>query len=432
MKTGTEMIRLSLSLLLAPLLLCLPARAQDSTLAENWYVQVALDNNPELVAREKTWLAMKEVVDQAGQLEDPQLTAGVFISPIETRVGPQQARLGLRQMFPWFGSLSVREQLAVVTARAAYYDYLESRAATALEAHRRYAAIYRLRQDTALLHEQEALVTSLERIALTRYENAKGSLADVLKVQLAASELETVIKRKEQDLETAVATFNLTLYRDPEAAVTTPDSLLAELPAAAVAREAVATQYRLEGSRQSVEAARQREEVVRLQSRPMLGAGIDYVITGKREDMTMPDNGQDAIMPMVSVSLPIFRKKYKAQQSQAALDREAAEARLQAMENMLTADYLEAVSDYRNASTDAELYKKQTYLADKTLNLLISTYGAGDESLTNVLDVQQQILRYQMGLNESLTRQFVNAKKIVYLTGSDRSVITEENESTEE
>ena len=45
---------------------------------------------------------------------------------------------------------------------------------------------------------------------------------------------------------------------------------------------------------------------------PKIGLGLDYSIIAKRDVPDLAMNGQDAIMPMVTISLPIFRKKYKA------------------------------------------------------------------------------------------------------------------------
>jgi hypothetical protein len=52
-------------------------------------------------------------------------------------------------------------------------------------------------------------------------------------------------------------------------------------------------------------------------SYPMLGVGLQYSVIGKRMDMghaglpVTEMNGMDMIMPMVSISLPLYRSKYK-------------------------------------------------------------------------------------------------------------------------
>ncbi len=45
---------------------------------------------------------------------------------------------------------------------------------------------------------------------------------------------------------------------------------------------------------------------------PMIGFGLDYINVEERPDINFKDNGKNIIMPMVSVSIPIFNKKHKS------------------------------------------------------------------------------------------------------------------------
>ena len=75
----------------------------------NQYLQTAAENNPGLKAQFSEYMAALERVPQVGALPDPTVAFGYFIQPIETRLGPQQAKISASQMFPWFGTLSARE-----------------------------------------------------------------------------------------------------------------------------------------------------------------------------------------------------------------------------------------------------------------------------------------------------------------------------------
>ena len=48
---------------------------------------------------------------------------------------------------------------------------------------------------------------------------------------------------------------------------------------------------------------------------PMIGFGLDYVPVEKRPGLDFADNGKDIFMPMVSLSIPIFNKKYTSRSS---------------------------------------------------------------------------------------------------------------------
>ena len=71
-------------------------------------------------------------------------------------------------------------------------------------------------------------------------------------------------------------------------------------------------------------AYRAKAEMDKKMSYPMLGIGLQYSLIGKKpEDMSMGSmsgmNGKDMFMPMLKISLPIFRKKYNAQQQEASI-----------------------------------------------------------------------------------------------------------------
>ena len=65
------------------------------------YFKLAAENNPGLQAKYKSFEAAMQKVTQVSSLPDPNLSFGYFVSPVETRVGPQRARFSLTQMFPW-------------------------------------------------------------------------------------------------------------------------------------------------------------------------------------------------------------------------------------------------------------------------------------------------------------------------------------------
>ncbi|MDD3605166.1 MAG: hypothetical protein PHD86_08265, partial [Kiritimatiellae bacterium] len=72
------------------------------------YLAAAARNNPELEAAFNRWKAELERIPQVRALPDPRFNYAYFVEEVETRVGPQKQRLGLSQVFPWFGTLKLR------------------------------------------------------------------------------------------------------------------------------------------------------------------------------------------------------------------------------------------------------------------------------------------------------------------------------------
>ncbi len=69
------------------------------------YYELAAKNNPELKAKYKEFEASLQKIPQVSSLPDPNFSLGYFISPVETRLGPQNMKFSLTQMFPCLNDL---------------------------------------------------------------------------------------------------------------------------------------------------------------------------------------------------------------------------------------------------------------------------------------------------------------------------------------
>jgi outer membrane protein TolC len=106
-------------------------------------------------------------------------------------------------------------------------------------------------------------------------------------------------------------------------------------------------------------------------------------------------NGKDMIMPMMAVTIPIYRKKYKSMQSEAELSKTATEYNYKATANFLQTEYYQAVQLYQDAQRRMKLYQDQCSLAKKSLDILIKSFSSGS-SLADILRMQQQTLDYEL------------------------------------
>ncbi|MFB0551935.1 MAG: TolC family protein, partial [Phycisphaerae bacterium] len=87
------------------------------------YLRYASLNNAELKAKFEEWKAALEQIPQAKTLDDPKFTYSYFIEEVETRVGPQRQKFGIMQVFPWFGKIEARTDIAAAKAKAAQQRY---------------------------------------------------------------------------------------------------------------------------------------------------------------------------------------------------------------------------------------------------------------------------------------------------------------------
>jgi hypothetical protein len=111
--------------------------------------------------------------------------------------------------------------------------------------------------------------------------------------------------------------------------------------------------------------------------------------------LTSDMNGKDMIMPMVTVTLPIYRKKYKALQREVDLLKSATANDYAASANNLKTEYYSAVQLYQDAQRRLDLFTSQKLLAEKSLSIMIQSFVSSGTGLTELLRIRQQALDYE-------------------------------------
>ena len=148
----------------------------------------------------------------------------------------------------------------------------------------------------------------------------------------------------------------------------------------------------------------------------MIGFGLDYVNVDKRPNMEFSDNGKDIVMPMVSVSIPIFNKKYKSQTKQNEFKQQEITAQKQQRLNKLETVLDKAVKDRVSSRISYETQSKNLEQANDAEEILIKNYETGTIDFNDVLDIQELQLKFQMSQIESVKTYYIQTTIINYLS----------------
>ena len=387
------------------------------------YTKIAAEQNPGLQAKYREFEMATQKVAQVSTLPDPTFSVSAFGQMIETRVGPQRARFTLSQMFPWFGTLKAQGNAATLMAEANFQAYLNERNMLELKVASAYYPLYEIYRWKKLEQENIAILKSYKTITTTKFENGAGPMVDVLRVDIMLNEAETnlsILKDKERSL---LITFNTLLNREELAVVVMPDSLPAgTLPQALTKDSLMVTNPALESFALKMEAGKASERAAVKQASPRLGVGLDYIIIGERTDLgpdmaPPPDNGKDAIMPMVTVTLPIYRGKYKAAIKETQLASENYRLQREEYTNSLLAGYEMAQFEAKKEFDLITLYGRQREETNQALNLLLSAYGNSGKDFEEVLRMQQQLLKYDKMKASAEVQFHIAVARMNYLTG---------------
>lgn len=260
---------------------------------------------------------------------------------------------------------------------------------------------------------------------------SSGSMSDVLRIQIEMAELENNLEALLSNRKAAEARFNSLLNRDQDLPVQTSDSLTQKLFSVkdnAVLDSIILSNPMLSMLEAEANAYKAKAEMDKKMSLPMFGIGLQYSIMAKRsEEMARMSgmgnmNGMDMVMPMVKISIPIFRRKYNAQQRESRHYRQASELKYEDTLNQLHAEYIALKQQLADASRKIDLYAKQQDLSRSTWQLMIREFSAGTTSLTDIIQLERQLLDYSLKKSEAV------AEYNTLVAGLEKLVSTSVNE----
>ena len=382
------------------------------------YLKIAAENNPGAKAAYLEFEASMQRLPQVSSLPDPTLSMSALGQMIETRVGTQEARFSFMQSFPWFGTLKAKKEVAALEADAKFQVYLDRRNELFLKVKTAYYELYEVKHHIHHKMQNGLILKNLHTFALSKFENGTAPMTDVIRVDILENDNRTDIDIFQDSRKPLEVQFNRLLNRPDTLAVSIPDSIPMLFD-----KEILLSQQNFENNPnlqqwyKKMQAAQAQEKVAVKNGLPNIGLGVDYSIISDRSDVNFSDNGQDAIMPVVSISLPIFRKKYKAAQQEANLLKKAYSEMKTETENQLSSAWQTNLFELEKAQKQIELYQSQTQKTQQTLELILSAYENGTADIQEILTIQQQLIKYKMAVSTSFRKYMVTKSYLDYLNG---------------
>jgi outer membrane protein TolC len=422
------------------------------------YLDIATKNNPVVLQKFYEYKAALEKVPQVGSLPDPEFSAGVFLSPMEIVNGKQVADLKLMQMFPWFGVLKYGKDEMSLMAQAKFELFRDAKLQVCYDVQRTWYELYKVQKDIDISQKNIEILKVIERLALVKFKsapsenpgssskipenshvnsnsapsgmnimgatqtnsgtvsnqstsstqsNSMGSspgnsdLTDIYRIQIEKGDLVNNIAYLKNQSNTITARFNSYLNRPFATTVSTTGNITVDSLSLSLTSISDSIMLNnpmlgmLDFEKQSLDA---KKKMVTRMGYPMVGIGLDYSLISKSNTaMGEPSmNGTDMIMPMVTLTLPVYRKKNKAMINEADLLKRSTSLEYQSASNSLQEEYYQAVQLYQDAKRRIKLYDNQYQLASKSLDLMLKSFTVSNSPLSDVLRIRQQTLDYEL------------------------------------
>lgn len=382
------------------------------------YLQIGAENNPALQMRFQQYMASLEMVPQAKALPDPQIAFAWFMDPVETRVGPQKMKISASQFFPWFGILKTKENIAIQNAKAKYEMFLQKKSNLYKEIRSQYYNYFYNQKAIVITEENIELLQSFQKLAEVKLETAQTSAVDLYRIQIELNEWNNQLALlKDQSMQVRIQ-LNLLLNREEKEEILIPEELWEEqvsLSRESLLNSILTQNHQLVRIELEKEAFVYRKQLAKKEGMPDFNIGVDYTLVGKGENNL---SGKDAFLfPKIGISVPLYRKKYKAMLKQTVLEEMAKNSEKQQTENMLKALFENIWKEYRDADRRIELFASQVELANLSLQIMQSEYANDKRDFEEVLNMERKLLKYKLEQEKAKTDKLVAVAFVNYLQG---------------
>ena len=397
--------------------------AQESKSSLDDLVQEALRRNPEVLAAQKRYEAMRQRPSQESSLPDPMLSLGYNSTgaPIPGwGIGKDpvaNAGVSVSQEFPFPGKRTLRGGIAAREADAEFAQYLMTRLSVISRLKQAYHQLHHAYEMIDLMGRDRDLMRKILRISEARYSVGKAAQQDVFKAQTQISIMETRLERSRRELRSNELEINSLLNRPPDTPVVRPVERTAEPMQVSLddlmkqVREDAPTLLR---EQKMIERTELALNLARKDYYP------DYTVSGGY--YTMAGMGT-MYMARVDFKLPgSFWRKQRAgvaeQTANVSAAKHSYDAANQTLSFRVKDGYLMAETSYRLMNMYSTTVIPQASLA---LESSLNSYQTGAVDFLSVLMNFSTMVEYELNYHEEMVNYFIALARLEEMTGVDLS-----------
>ena len=369
------------------------------------YLRLALESNPELHASFERWRASVHRISKARRLPEPTASFGYFVQSIETRVGPQQARISLQQAFPWPTRLSAGADAASAQARAMQRRFEAQALSVSQRVETAYWNLWQIRMTRSIRRQHLDVIRGLSESVRARLSTGATTLADLQQIDLTAARVEDNIRGMDEAERAAEAVLRATIGVAPDYAVPTPDEPgSATMPSDSP--ESLSASLRAHPMIDSLgllaEASEATARAEGAERFPSFTVGADWIITGHAAMPGVAGSGRDAIIVGAGVRLPLWQGSYSEGIQAAQAESRAQRAERRALVERAEAELAATLANLRDATRRVELYRVTLVpQAETAYESVLGAYTVGRGAIAQALLSQRDLLELRIELERA-------------------------------
>ena len=359
--------------------------------------RIALATNPEIEVAARRVAVAQAHVPAAGALDDPMAMYRGWGVPLNQPWNYNQAQnmFSISQTFPGRGKLALRTSVAESSVDEAKADLEQVRLDVRVRVHKAFDDLL-LADDEMQIHRQhEAIARQAIEEARIKYTTGKVPQQDILKAQVALTQLAEHMIRFDHDAELARARLNTLLGRKPGSplSVAGEHAVLGTLPQAESLDDlALGSRPDLLAAQQAAEHSHKEQALAKMAYVPDFTVSAGYMIQ-------QPGSfARNAYMVEGSMNLPwLNHRKHDAEIAEATVEETEQDAELTEMRNAAFGQIQEALVEAEAAQKLAHMYHDELRpQAETTLQSSVIAYENDKTELLDLLDSQMAVVNLDL------------------------------------
>ncbi len=388
----------------------------------NQLIKIAVDNNSGLKSQKLKWQSLIHQYPQATAYADPSLTYTEAISPIETRLGPQNRVLALKQKLPFKGKRALKGEIVKKDIEIAKVNFDKASRDLVVAVKSSFYELVYIENAIKLSMQNKGVLEKITHIATTDYASSSSTLNDVAKAQSQYAQVSYDVQLLEELRSTEKTQINTLLNRQPEQ----PFQINSGVRQPPKFSHSTASLYQWAESNEensiadlNIQKSQVQSKLSNYTSLPDFNIGAAYSQIGERDDVSgLRNNGKDAFSINIGINIPLNRGKNNAIKEQAKINQLRQVEDKKALKNRLNRKVKSLYFRLNNAYRQTVLYSKNLIpQANRAMQIAQLQYRENKGSIAAYLETQSTWLNFQLAYQRAVADYWKNLIELEKITG---------------
>ena len=370
----------------------------------DFYVRIALERNPEILAAQRNVAAQSEVIPQVTALADPMLTdtfQPITGNSVQTAAGRGPNLVTLSQRFPWFSKLRVRGEVAEQETKMALARLAQSQLKVIETVKLSYYELYFNQRAIEITKVNKSEIDKILKFVDARFRATRATLEDVLRARIEQTQVKNRLISLERQLRQTQADLAKDLHTSPQADLKAkpPESESAPKEIDCLYEAAVRCRPELQERLHAIVRDQRVMELAKLNYYPDFNVGIGWQDITRNNALAGVANGNDNLAFTVGVTIPIWRDKLRAGVRESEHRMVATARRYDSERDDTFRRIRRLIVQARSLESQIELLEEGIIPDSKsTVTLLFAKYQVAKVDIQDVIDNFTRLLNFEIQL----------------------------------